>query len=353
MKEIFRDYLFGKGYLVAEQMPEGKSTSDQDIVCLLVALGRKAGIRIKSGARLMPRDLAKYAIDKFCFNVPDPFYIGFPETVRQLTDDELLFDQLISYARTYGINSFPGEGQHSEFEEKLERVAFEEDWDPKEYAVLTAEDGEKVLLEAVEGLFAGTRPLSLDQELILTNYCREYRYIPDRIGCKLTAVDMLIHTGNFRFTGFLELPDVIKILERIQYMHYGSEKTNRLNLRNTDRKILTKAIDLMTRKAELKINRTVAECFEKRETWKGLLHHLHYKAKTADGEFFVGTIRNSQSNRSVYAIAEDYMTAGRPADYARVLREAKGSSAVLRNLNYILSRCVTEKDVEEVLKCLD
>ena len=70
----------------------------------------------------MVKELSK----RFGENVPKPFYRGFPQSVRNLSTEELLFDQLAHYFNTYGLGNFEEPG-HSMLEKDFERAAFQEE----------------------------------------------------------------------------------------------------------------------------------------------------------------------------------------------------------------------------------
>ena len=355
MTETFKDFLFDRGYLVADT-PEELTSSEK--LCLLVTLGRKCGIRVKKGWQLLTKAAVKYAVDRTFGYVPEPFYRGFPDSVRQLTPDQRLFDQVYHYFQTYGKGEFDGIADHSILE-SFEKVAFEEDWEPKEYTAVDSVEAYGIIFKALDNLADSPRPLPVNSiDLMAEAFSDEFlHWFPTSIGCKITAADLLVRTKDMRLVRFLQLPDLIKLLERIQYLNYGSEKLNQLNLKNQDRKLLTKVLDTMLERSGKDKPQywgvTERECFEKRETWKGLLHHLHYKPKNELARNFVSAIRTSPDNRSAYAMFEAYMRRGYVADAAAILNQAKGSGAVLRNLNYILSRCRTYEEVKEVFKCLE
>ena len=118
--------------------------------------------RIVKGDKLVRDYMIRIAANQLGEDVPEPFYRGFPQSVRQLTSDQLLFDQMIHYITTYGLGNF-SEAGHSLFEEQFERTAFKEDADIKEFTIVTKEEAEAILSESVNNLLAGTRPLSDEQ----------------------------------------------------------------------------------------------------------------------------------------------------------------------------------------------
>ncbi len=63
-------------------------------------------------------------------------------------------------------------------------------------------------------------------------------------------------------------------------------------------------------------------------------------------------MRNSETNLSAYSAFEAEMGRGDPVRAAAVLLKRKGSGALARNLNYVLSRCDAPEEAEEVLGML-
>ena len=96
----------------------------------------------------------------------------------------------------------------------------------------------------------------------------------------------------------------------------------------------------------------IRNCFEKKKIWNGLLHHIHYKARSAEAESFVNAMRGD-GNQSVFSGFEKAMTERNIRSAVEVLKSGKGSAAVLRNLSYLISRCSSEEEVQFVLDCID
>lgn len=333
MNKIFKDHLLTKHVFVA--------TADRDVTFVeifntLVALGRLFGIKIDKGAELASKELIKDAESFLKIRVPKPFYKGFPDSVRQLTQDELLFDQLLSYTVTYGFGHFD-EARHSVFEKSFERIAFSETYEPKVFSIVTEEEAMEMIKESVEALLASTRPLSSENVVLIKAFRKDHGQI-NECRNKDLAIQMVYDEKDLYFLKFLRLPDVYNLVDYINFTFYGNRKTNKLNLKNQDRKLISQVIDRFT-EPEVASVRDVEECFEKRKFWVGLLHHLHYKPKTAFGEKFVNDIRSALvANCSVYSYTEYCIERGMAFTAAKTLAENKGSGALLRNLNYYLSR---------------
>ena len=55
-------------------------------------------------------------------------------------------------------------------------------------------------------------------------------------------------------------------------------------------------------------------------------------------------------NHSVYSSFEDAINRGKIEDAVRILKKGKGSGAILRNLDYLISRCENEDDIKAVME---
>ena len=108
MKEIYQSTLFDKRILVAERDAE----PEQDAFAVVYALAELFSIRIVSGEELAQRRMLRFAAEQLGKEVPEPFYRGFPESVKSLTADQRLLDQIVHYTVTYGFGLF-GRAGHS------------------------------------------------------------------------------------------------------------------------------------------------------------------------------------------------------------------------------------------------
>ena len=344
MRNLFKDYLFNKHILVAEKTP-----SDVESFNTLVALANKFGINITEGKELACKEMIQFAADCLCEYVPQPFYEGFPNSVLELTKNELLFDQVFHYFITYGTGNFDEAG-HSIFEEEFKRLAFNEDTTPKDFVILDEKTAGTKLCGYMLELLGSSRPLSESNYEVVLEFLKTYICLIERIPCRQTAVKLLYDTGDvYRFIRHLELADTIKLVDYINYTVYHNENLKKLNLRNKDRKIITKMIDTCFEDVHNQVR--IAECFEKRKIWCGLLHHIHYQPKTEEAKAFVDMIRSGK-NCSVYSHFETMMRNGNVVNAAELLAYHKGNSVLIRNLNYLLSRCKTEEEAKGVLQCL-
>ena len=339
MKSIYKDYLFNKHILVNEK-PE------EYVLETLVAMANLFGVRITGGQELASHNMIEYLSDKLGVNVPEPFYRGFPESVKKLTPDELLFDQLVHYSITYGFGHFEEPG-HSLFETDIGRSVFKENTEIKDFIIISEEEAMKRIRQNVDSLFAGSRPLNINEFDLVKEYCAEFAYTPDKCASKNTAVKMIIDSGNTEFSRFLELPDVIKLVDELNYQKYSNENIRKLNLKNKDRKLITSIIDKFFERGKVDFR----DCYEKKALWNGLLHHIHYKPVNDVGKTFLIGMRGNK-NYSVFSDFEKAISEHDVGSAARIIRDNKGNGALLRNVVFLLKCCKNEEDINVVLNSL-
>ena len=342
MKTHFKEYLFDKHYFVYD--PE---KSEEDAFSVLYAMANLFGIRIVSGGEMLQKDMISLASSRLGRHVPDAFYKGFPQSARSLTTEALLFDQLLHYVNTYGFGNFDEPG-YSLFEQDFARAAFKENVTVRDFSVLTEAEAEEKLGQIVQDLLAGSRPLSDSQYSLVRDCLQTYQMQVERIASKHTAVRLLLDLRDRRFAGFLRMSDIIKVLDEINYRNYGNKNIYKLNLKNCDRTFITTLIDAMFENGHVDL----AACYEKKKAWCGLLHHIHYRPATEQARSFVNAMRG-RGNGSVYAAFERAMAEGDIPGAVRILTEGKGSGALLRNLNYILSRCRNQEESACVVDRMD
>lgn len=342
MNRVFVTYLFNHHYFVnqPEQITEAQAETR-------LSLAKLFNIRISSGAKLLQPVMIRTASELIGIDVPRPFYLGFPESVRKLTIPELLIDQLLHYYNTYGQDNF-NEAGHSVFEEEIERKVFDEKTPVKDFAVLTEAEAIKELKEYTEALLSGSRPLSAAQyELVLT-FIREYAFIPESIVSKNTAMRLLIDSRDTNLADFLMLSDVPKLADELNYRSTGNKDPDKLNLKNQDRKLLTAVINRLIAKGKI----DTRTCYEKKARWSGLLHHIHYKTSDPKGRDFLNAMRGNENHSVMSEFEETFAEKGAVAA-ADILLRRKGSGALLRNLDYLLSRCNSDDEIRNVIGMID
>lgn len=342
MNGVFVTYLFNHHYFVnqPEQITEAQAETR-------LSLAKLFNIRITTGAELLQPVMIRTASEIIGVNVPTPFYQGFPESVRKLTIPELLIDQLLHYYNTYGQDNFDEAG-HSVFEEEIERKVFDEKTPVKDFAVLTESEAIEKLKGYTEDLLSGSRPLSAAQyELVLT-FIREYHYTPRSIASKNTTMRLLIDSRDTDLADFLMLSDVPKLADELNYRSTRNIDPNKLNLKNQDRKLLTAVINKLIATGKI----DTRTCYEKKARWSGLLHHIHYKTSDPKGIKFLNSMRGDE-NHSVMSEFEKAFAEKGAVGAAEILISRKGSGALLRNLDYLLSRCESDEEIQNVIGMID
>ena len=340
MRTLFHDFLFSKGYFVR--------TSEQGHAPeLLAALAKLFNIRIVSHPEWASIDHVTTASRNLGKNVPAPFYLGFPESVLKLSLDEIVIDRLLHYIRTYGMGDFSQAG-HSLFEEEVVRKCFNEEVEVRELSIVSEKEAVAILQDAVGSLLASTRPLNDTHYELVRAFIEDYDYAVEECNCKDTTVRLLLDTRDASYARFLKLSDVIRLVEWLQLQDYKSKDIKKLNLRNHDRKFLTAVIDTIFETGDV----DARTCLEKRKLWKGLLHHLHYQPKNDTAAQFLNDIRNNDA-RSVYSEFERLVNEGDAEtgtrDAVDLLRAEKGTGAVLRHLDYLLSMSWPFGDIDYII----
>ena len=343
MKDYFKNYLFTKHILVADEEPKDQFET-------AVSLSKIYAVKVWKGIELLHPDHMKICEEMIGskIKVPAPFYKNFPESVKSLTEDQLLFDQLYAYFHWFLLDE-RYEKRNSIFEQQFERLTFTEDFDYKEFEVLSEKDAIIKLSEIIKDLLASTRPVAEEQIQLIVAFMNNYDYCPGKIASKDVALELLFISRDIRLARFIDLSDVIKLVDKINYYSYDNKKINKLNLKNKDRKFITQVMhEIMDREASIS-HKTIAECSEKKKAWKGLLHHIHFKPLNVPEKDFVNAIRY-HSNSSVYSEVEFWMENNDPRKAADILYIEKGPGAVLRNIEYFISRCNNDDDKRRVLK---
>lgn len=327
-----------------------------------MTLAGKFGIRIRSNIMNVTISMVRDAERNLGKNVPEPFYRTFPSGVRSLTPNRLYYDQLLHYTQTYGLGWWNNPG-HSVVEDLtaeetfVKGAFFESEGRPKDFNVIDEKTAMILLQNSILNLLSLNRPLSEADNEIIKEAWKDFgtSILPSEIPCKDTVIKLLYYTKDSCFCKYLKLSDTIKLLSYIQYEQYRSENLKKLNLKNQDRKLITNVINAFIY-IEQNLGSDFAvldfmNCFEKRKIWCGLLHHIHYQSNYPA---MVGFIRDIRSNKnfSAYHDFEYHMRRGEYSVAARQLVQFKGKSDLIRHLNYIVSRCSSEKEIKEVLSWL-
>lgn len=340
MNKIFHEYLFNKSILIADS-----SINEENKFECLFSLAHFYGIRIISGQELVNFNMISLCGSILGNNPPTPFYEGFPKTVKKLTQKEAIYDQALNYFLTYGLGVFD-ENRKSIFEKDFDRIAFKEDVTIKEFQIITEDEAVKMLRDIVDNLCLSSRPLSNTDYALVLRYVNDFKYIVKECNCKDTLCLLILHSTNTDLAKLLKLSDTIRFVELIA--NIKEQPLNKLNIPNYYRKLITKVLDTIFEEGYV----NTIDCFEKQKTWVGLLHNIHYVPKNDIATSFVNEMRNSK-NKSIYSSFERYMAEGNIVNAVNYLIDNKGTGSLLRNLDYILSRCKTDSELEFVMGKID
>ena len=336
MDQRYQDYLFSQGLFVSEDGPSDHAGET------VLSLAKLFNIEVTEHPEWACLDMVRVAERNLGLDVPEPFYRGFPQSVQELSVEHRLVDQILHYARTYGLGDF-SEAGHSIFEKVPARSLFDEKTPIKPFRIVDVAEARQLIERQARLLLAGSRQLSEgDYGLVLQ--CVKDGLPVKECGSKDTATMLLMDTKDLSFTQFLQLSDVIRLVEHLQFAHYGSTDIKKLNFSNQDRKLVSRSIDRFFERGACDVER----CYEKRRAWSGLLHHIHYRPSCHEAIEFVDAIRSKRA-RSAYAAFEAYMGRGDVKEALVSLEQSKGASDVLRHLNYLLSRCTNDEEAQFVL----
>lgn len=360
MENLFIDYLFNKNFFVAQEI---KHDNQIDI---LLALAKLFNIEITDGFALLEPEMIRTAERNLGIHVPEPFYRGFPQSVKELTSGQFIFDQIAHYMRTYGTGDF-SEAGHSIFETELCRQVLNEEAEIKKFEVLTESEARNKLDEYVTQLLCSSRALSGTQYELVREFIKTYGIFPNNCASKNTAICLIIDLREPQLYRYISLYDIPKLAEQINweghnvYKRYNPKK---LKLKNQDRKLITKILDkifieLYKRNDADYAIKQMLPCFEQKARWSGLLHHIHYKPKCELAADFLRFMRGDK-NYSTMSNFEKLMSMAHAegtgitiATAARYLLKEKGQGALLRNLDYMVSRCHDSSEIEEIVSLID
>ncbi len=368
MIDLFYEVLFAQHILVADPLqsdeyPFEAASPEKYPFETLAALASLFQIRITEGQALAQQQMIPFAASQLGRHVPEPFYRGFPKSVWKLSPDELLFDQALHYFATALKRSMlkvtPDMDvtigmPHSILETMVERSALAENTQPKDFRIVTQDEALQLLCAMADNLLESTRPLNETQYDLVGHLVQDGHYHVSNCASKNTAILLTLTFRDVYYTKFLQLSDVHKLIDELLAHEYIATDTKTgetlaadpytLNLRNKERKFITKLIHTLFDAGKADIT----TCFEQKQRWKGLLHHIHYKPRNAAEVAFVAGMRGKE-NHSVYAKLEHALAQKDVRGAALLLRKEKGSAAVLRKLNYLLHHCATQEDMAFVL----
>ena len=335
MEEIFRSFLFHKNLIA------GGGSSDT--AAILFTLLKKFGIKITSGSEYLDLDSIKICERELGFDIPKPFYKGFPETVKGLTTEEKLLDQIIHYLNTYGFNNFTDPG-HSLIEADFKRLAFNEHARERELKAISYKEAEDIIIGYTNTTLATARGLNDSSYELIKKAILKYDLKPKEILSKDITIRLFLDTRDFYFASFLSLSDVIKVAMYLSYYSYGNDNIKKLSLKNQDRKLIASLIDYL-----FKIGSTDIEmCFSKKRLWNGLLHHIHYIPINSEANSFINMIRD-KGNISPYSKMISLIEEKKINEAVDFIKAKLGNGAYIRNLSYLLSRANNEGEITYII----
>lgn len=365
-EQIKEDALFRHGYLTGD----GEAGTDGWAVAA-IALADVFGQRVTGDVTRLDDSSVRCAERNLGLHVPEPFYRGFPESVLGLSVEERIIDQLLHYFSTYGTGDFSGEAGHSVFENAdynglFKRHALDEEHLRPAKAVVSRKEANELVASWVTDILGSRRPAAAEElALAFAVLSSDPDFQVERVACRETLVYLADVTDDERIYESFRLRDILGYAEwttwRNDLARYGErmlgfascQGLKNLHMRNQDRKRVTALLDRVLERG-LTVDEKF-ECFERQADWVGLLHHIHYKAKCDNASAFVNAMRSSD-NKSRMSNFESMLACGHVAMAADYLARTKGQGALLRNLDYLLSRTTTEFEMLAVLhtlKCQD
>lgn len=353
MNEVIRDYLFSHHILVNET---GKEILGHSIYALY-GLINDFGVRVDNGSELANVDILRYVGNQLThFATKESFYLGFPNSVRIMSNDMKAFNQMYHYAITYGMNDFSrDESPRAAYEEIVDRVTLTKgEENIKNFSIVSIDSVPDIVKNLVSDICLATRAISAEQIEFVSAAYKEYQILPEIVKGKTNAVRLMLELDDMYFAKYLSLVDTIKLVEEINNLHgIGNSSLTKLRIPSNYRKLICKFIDMkldeVTNEDEYA---KITECFEKKKIWNGLLHNIHYNpGNSLVKNLFVVQMRD-KLHHSVLSQFERMMQDGDIKAATAFLCANKGSSFVCRNLNYIISRCKDNDTIVSVLDCI-
>ena len=343
MKSVFVKALNNKHIVL--QNGEGKNQVEA-----LYYLASRFGVIITKGEEFANIELVDQIATVLGNVVPDPFYRGFPESVHKLSKAEVVLDQLLHYAQTYGLGNFDEAG-HSLFEPEVKRLAMKEKTEPIPFKIVSEDEAWYEVEVIINNLCASTRPLNADNRELLIAWIKEDKATLPTIASKTARIEL---SAEFRKNIGLTIFDILDLADELNVKQNGiytgycpPRKTSlkKLHLNSANRRFLVNMLNEVLNKP-LSLHETKL-LVEKKKFWKGLLHHIHYRPKTNAQKCFVSLMYDD----FVKSYNSDMMRqlANNNTFAAAELAAKKGSANLLRNLVFLLSRAKTDEDAAAIL----
>ena len=283
MEQVFENYLFNRNVLVGE-----KKQPTENAFAVIYTLAKEYAIKVENNQVYADQNMVEICKRNLGWDVADPFYRNFPNSVRDLSENEIMYDRLANYAMTYGIGCFDGESRHSLFEEEFERSAFDEHTEIRNFEIMPETEAMQYLVDIGMDMLEGTRPLDFASLVLLERLFAGKHIRPEivTIKSKYNSLYFFTKTKDPAFIKDCVLSDIPKFVEILA--HIDGCRPTKLNLSNQHRKIITKAIRYFIVSGRLDF----VTCYEKRDAWCGLLHHIHFKTENKEMKEFINAIRS-------------------------------------------------------------
>ncbi len=321
------DYMLRNDYVrllsPRRYLLEGKKT-DENAYYYAAYLANHFAVIVDNPAKLCKenvKDMETY----FGLSIPASFYKN-PQDTKYYTCEELLVEQLVSYFMIEGNerSEYPELFKNPEIVEKvLPDYADGNEFNERKYHVVSKEEADVILTEAMKNYCGYTRPWSSDEKEEVKILLRGDYYHDEQVKCRDNIAAMYVMSGDGSFASQLDRKDVVKLsislLGDNDPLVPDSESVALLKLAATVAKPCP-----MTKKQAKYFNKIV--------------------------RFSGADVQKADNSRSPYAIAKKMVAKGDVVGAARYLNE--NGSLLLRNIVWLISRA-KEGDVDEILAISD
>ena len=307
--------LVKRGYLV-------ESFVNSDSKYFALKLLKDFGVEVDKPASVSAEHL-NIISEFFGKNIPKSFYSN-PQDLKYFTEDELLFEQLISYINIWVNGTFTADEDTYKrielFHKFIPEYCEGEEVVTRKYKIISLTESVNILIDICKDLCSYTRPWS-EEEAEEFEYLYQVGYYNNfDIKCKDNIIYAFKKFERVIFATKLDKKDVVKLsidmAGEAKHITFNEEEFKLLAI------AITNAYNCPLTKKQAKYYNTIAH--------KVLKKH-----------------GNANNNESPYKLATKYMHEGKVMDAARVF--ARNGSLLERNLVWLLSRA----PVSEVSQILD
>lgn len=153
-----------------------------------------------------------------------------------------------------------------------------------------------------------------------------------------------IETGDLDYAENLATKHTIPLVKAM----VGSNKINKLNLRNKQRKLIEAFIRNRIDEQSKHSVAWISECLNNRKEWKGLLHHIHFKPKTMAENIFCSMVRGDYAKSRNSMLLE--MINDKTLMTEELISEMKPEEVFFFKKEILKARPECEDSVEQYLK---